>query len=273
MARIVRQTDANECRRCSTFCDRVIAPAACVAAGLPVPLLLRRAAHRPPLHGLHAEGVRDRDRRRAVPRRRSARGRASATVRLAGYPLARCAFEVEQAREGREEPCVNPRFFDWPDAGRDGIRAFDLRDQLLKLSLQRSSQAGAGHKMQTPRAESGRALALMDSIRRGNYDSGQDYVLEYGELRFTFNERDFSERVEQSARKLGLRRRAPRRHRARGPRQPVRQRRGPGPRLRPGRARQRLLARAGRPRRALARALAAPARVPLRLAGPAGQGG
>ncbi|HST69918.1 MAG TPA: hypothetical protein VLI94_09695 [Solirubrobacterales bacterium] len=42
----------------------------------------------------------------------------------------------------------------------------------------------------------------MDQIRRGNYDSGQDYVLEYGELRFTFNERDFSERVEQAAVKL-----------------------------------------------------------------------
>ena len=44
----------------------------------------------------------------------------------------------------------------------------------------------------------------MDSMRRGNYDSGQDYVLEYGEFRFTFNERDFAERVEQSARKLGF---------------------------------------------------------------------
>src|SRR3954463_12636843 len=44
----------------------------------------------------------------------------------------------------------------------------------------------------------------MDQIRRGNYDSGQDYVLEYGDLRFTFNERDFAERVEQSARKLGF---------------------------------------------------------------------
>ena len=29
-------------------------------------------------------------------------------------------------------------------------------------------------------------------------------MLEYGELRFTFNERDFSERVEQAARKLGF---------------------------------------------------------------------
>ena len=44
----------------------------------------------------------------------------------------------------------------------------------------------------------------MDLQRRGNYDSGQDYVLEYGDLRFTFNERDFTERVEQAATKLGF---------------------------------------------------------------------
>ena len=44
----------------------------------------------------------------------------------------------------------------------------------------------------------------MDQLRRGNYDSGQDYVLEYGELRFTFNERDFAERVEQAALKLAF---------------------------------------------------------------------
>ena len=45
---------------------------------------------------------------------------------------------------------------------------------------------------------------LMDTTRRGNYDSGQDFVLEYGELRFTFNERDFGERCEQAALKLGF---------------------------------------------------------------------
>ena len=44
----------------------------------------------------------------------------------------------------------------------------------------------------------------MDTTRRGNYESGSDYVLEYGELRFTFNERDFTERVEQAAVKLGF---------------------------------------------------------------------
>ena len=40
--------------------------------------------------------------------------------------------------------------------------------------------------------------------RRGNYESGEDFVLEYGELRFTFNERDFAERCEQAALKLGF---------------------------------------------------------------------
>ena len=44
----------------------------------------------------------------------------------------------------------------------------------------------------------------MDTTRRGNYESGSDYVLAYGELRFTFNERDFMERCEQAALKLGF---------------------------------------------------------------------
>ena len=47
-------------------------------------------------------------------------------------------------------------------------------------------------------------FSIMDTARRGNYESGSDYVLEYGELRFTFNERDFTERVEQAACKLGF---------------------------------------------------------------------
>ena len=42
----------------------------------------------------------------------------------------------------------------------------------------------------------------MDTTRRGNYESGTDYVLEYGELRFTFNERDFGERVELAGSRL-----------------------------------------------------------------------
>ena len=44
----------------------------------------------------------------------------------------------------------------------------------------------------------------MDSTFHGNYDSGEDFVLEYGDLRFTFNERDFAERCEQAAVRLGF---------------------------------------------------------------------
>jgi hypothetical protein len=43
-----------------------------------------------------------------------------------------------------------------------------------------------------------------DTKRRGSYASGEDYVLEYGELRFYFNEEDFRQRVEQAAVKLAF---------------------------------------------------------------------
>src|SRR3989454_7944380 len=44
----------------------------------------------------------------------------------------------------------------------------------------------------------------MEEWRRGNYNSGEDFVLEYGELRFTFNEADFAQRCEQAAIKVGF---------------------------------------------------------------------
>ncbi len=53
-------------------------------------------------------------------------------------------------------------------------------------------------------ADAPMADPITDSPRRGNYDSGDDFVLEYGELRFTFNERDFAERCEQASLKLGF---------------------------------------------------------------------
>jgi hypothetical protein len=47
-------------------------------------------------------------------------------------------------------------------------------------------------------------FSAMDDVLRGNYDSGEDFVLEYGSLRFTFNEEDFAERCEQAAIRLGF---------------------------------------------------------------------
>jgi len=50
--------------------------------------------------------------------------------------------------------------------------------------------------------ETGERSSVEKATRRGNYESGSDYVLEYGELRFSFNEEDFAQRVEQAAVKL-----------------------------------------------------------------------
>jgi hypothetical protein len=59
-----------------------------------------------------------------------------------------------------------------------------------------------GPCQQVARRETGTANPLEKAARRGNYESGSDYVLEYGELRFSFNEQDFAQRVEQAAVKL-----------------------------------------------------------------------
>jgi len=131
MARIVRRTEVNECRQCSTFCDRVIAPATHVADRCPY-----LYAYDDPLSGRRFMGCIQRvfateidvELFREAERTRQGFG----SVRLAAAPLERCRFTVEQAFDGRGLEafrCVNKRFFDWPDGGRDAVRAFDLRDR------------------------------------------------------------------------------------------------------------------------------------------------
>ena len=131
MARMARRTKANECRQCSTYCDRVIAPATCVATGCPY-----LYAYDDPLSGRRYMGCLqqvfateiDVEMFREAERTRQGFG----SVRLAAAPLERCRFTVEQAYDGRgleAYRCVNKRFFDWPDGGRDAVRAFDLRDR------------------------------------------------------------------------------------------------------------------------------------------------
>jgi hypothetical protein len=131
MARIIRRTEINECRQCSTYCDRVIAPATCVAAACP-----NLYSYDDPLSGRRFMGCVqqvfateiDVELFREAERTRAGFG----TVRLAAAPLERCRFTVEQAFDGRgieAYRCVNKRFFDWPDSGPDAYRAFDLRDR------------------------------------------------------------------------------------------------------------------------------------------------
>lgn len=132
MARMVRRTEVNECRQCSTFCDRVIQPSSCVAAGCAF-----LYQYDDPLSGIRYMGCMqkvfateiDVAMFEAAERTRAGFG----AVKVAAPPLRRCQFEVEQAyaateSEGRR--CVNRRFFDAPDTGPDALRAFDLRDGL-----------------------------------------------------------------------------------------------------------------------------------------------
>jgi hypothetical protein len=131
MARAVRRTRVNECRQCATFCDRVIRPATCVASGCPAlyqyddPFTDRRFMGC--VHKVFATEI-DVDMFHEAERSRTGFG----AVKLAGAPLRRCQFDVERAfaADTAEERCVNRRFFDWPDAGSDAVRAFDLRDRL-----------------------------------------------------------------------------------------------------------------------------------------------
>ena len=124
MARIVRRTEVNECRRCSTFCDRVIAPASCVADGCPY-----LYSYDDPINGRRYMGCVqkvfateiDVELFRQAERTRAGFG----TVRLAAAPLERCRFTVEQAYDGHgleAYRCVNKAFFDWPEP-------LDLRDR------------------------------------------------------------------------------------------------------------------------------------------------
>src|SRR5215207_1108932 len=127
MARVARQRQVNECRQCSTFCDRVIKPSTCVASNCPAlyhyddPLSGRR--YMGCLHKVFATEI-DVAMFEEAERTRSGYG----AVKLAGAPLRRCAFTVERAFDWGElaDGCVNRRFFDWPDAADDAIRAFDL---------------------------------------------------------------------------------------------------------------------------------------------------
>lgn len=122
----------NECRRCATYCDRVIDPATCVAADCPA-----LYSYDDPLTGARYMGCMEKVFGVEIDValfEKAQRTRAGfGTVKLTGTPQARCAFSVEQAFAGGEThafQCVNRRFADLPDEAPGAVRAFDLRDRL-----------------------------------------------------------------------------------------------------------------------------------------------
>jgi hypothetical protein len=121
---------AGECRRCRTFCDKLVEPRGC--------LELRCSylySYHDSLTGQRYMGCMrkvfgaeiDIDAFEAAERDGGYGG-----IKMTGDPLPQCQFRVEPAFEGvgPDFECVNPRFFDCDDRGPEGIRVFDLRDAL-----------------------------------------------------------------------------------------------------------------------------------------------
>jgi hypothetical protein len=121
----VTQEKTGECRQCRSFCDRMVEPRGCVELGCRflysfvdaltgtqyVGCMQEVFAAHVELEGVLAPG-------------------GFGGVKMTGNPLPQCQFSVERAYEGegRSYECVNRRFFDCPDSGPEGLRAFDLRD-------------------------------------------------------------------------------------------------------------------------------------------------
>ena len=157
MARIVRRTEINECRRCSTFCDRVIAPATCVADSCP-----NLYAYDDPLTGRRYMGCLqqvfateiDVEMFREAERTRAGFG----TVRLANAPLRRCRFTVEQAYDGRRAGGLPVREQALLRLAGRGARTRCARSTCASAARSErfvpraAAEAGLGPKMQTPRA-------------------------------------------------------------------------------------------------------------------------
>ncbi len=128
MARAIRRTQVSECRQCSTYCDRVIRPATCVASACPA--LYR---YDDPLSGRRYMGCLNKVFKVEIDVelfRESERTRHGfGGVKLTGAPLPRCRTSVERAYHGGGDAfsCVNPMFFDDP---APPAADFDLRDTL-----------------------------------------------------------------------------------------------------------------------------------------------
>src|SRR4029450_10864203 len=89
-------------------------------------------------------------------------------------------------RAGPLRPARGPRG-DAPGGRRGLSRGHGLTG--CNIAFRTTAGAGIEPKMPTPGAGADTAAGhvTMDMTRRGNYDSGEDFVLEYGEVRVQFN--------------------------------------------------------------------------------------
>jgi hypothetical protein len=126
----VQRARISECRRCRTFCDKLIEPRGCIEIGCRY-----LYSYEDILTGGRYMGCIRKVFRAEIDVDMFELAEAEGGfggIKMSGDPLPQCQFRVEPAYEGNGDSfsCVNPRFFDCTDEGPEGIRAFDLRNAL-----------------------------------------------------------------------------------------------------------------------------------------------
>jgi hypothetical protein len=125
-------TRVGECRRCRTFCDKLIEPRGCLEVGCS-----NLYTYEDQLSGGRFMGCLRKVFRAEIDLDMFELAEASGGfggIKMTGQELPQCQFAVEPCFEGdgRAYECVNPRFFDCTDQGPEGIRAFDIRNALAE---------------------------------------------------------------------------------------------------------------------------------------------
>ena len=125
-----RKSTAGECRKCRSFCDKLIEPSGCLAIGCRYLYsyedVSSGARYMGCMNKVFSAEI-DLDLFLLAERTGGYGG-----IKMTGDPLPQCQFTVEKAYEG-EGPayeCVNKTFFDANHQGAESIRAFDLRNAL-----------------------------------------------------------------------------------------------------------------------------------------------
>ncbi len=123
-------TQHGECRRCRTFCDKLVEPRGCLELRCP-----NLYSYEDPFSGNRYMGCVRKVFRAEIDVamfEAAEQDGGFGGIKMTGEPLPQCQFRVEPTYEGNGPAfeCKNPRFFDCTDSGPEGIRAFDLRNAL-----------------------------------------------------------------------------------------------------------------------------------------------
>lgn len=127
-----RATKPGECRKCRSFCDKLVDPAGCIAMGCRYLYSYEDQISGGSYMGCMQKVFGAEIDLEAFELAETVGPAGFGGIKMTGEALPHCQFTVERAYEGDgpEFECINRSFFDCEHDGPEGIRAFDLRNAL-----------------------------------------------------------------------------------------------------------------------------------------------